>query len=234
MRQEDYVMGLMSERISRILSFLLTISLVFPHFTPAHAEDLNETCGSFSTILEDSSRTTGNSVDGPSLSGTAKRDNRLSTSPETPLQLTPKVVKRDPVCKRLFLFKGKLDTVDSYNRQDGEKLRPILSDTPAALAELDEYQANRRKVRISAYMGTAGLLIALGSVILSNQFDTATRNTVRNIGLISGLSIGVGFTVYSLAVLRTNEAHLQKAVDRYNEANPSQNLELRFTTGILF
>ena len=165
---------------------------------------------------------------------TGRRDVRLESQPSSSLLTGPKTIPKTYGCRRAFLYRGKLRPVDSFNRQDGEKLRPVLSSVPDSVKDLDTYQHNRRKVQVGAYLGTAGLLIAIGSFILSNQYQGGTQQHVRAIGVIGGLTIGIGSTIYSLAILRTNESYLQRAADKYNRAKPDDPLVLQFSTGILF
>jgi hypothetical protein len=136
-------------------------------------------------------------------------------------------------CDQYFTFKGRAVTCDSNVRMDAENLRPIIRDTPAAIAELDAYQSNRIGVKNAAYVGSAGLLIALGGVFLSRHFDD-NQVLVRNLSLAAGLALAAGSFGYALAVLQTNEAHLGKAVNFYNAGHPDAPIELQFSTGLKF
>jgi len=164
----------------------------------------------------------------------ANKDFRLKSAPTTPFIQKPKTPGQPLGCKRLFSLGNKLFVIDSYNYQDAERLRPFIESVPEALEELNQYQKNRRAVKMSAYAGTAGLILFLGSAILSNEFSGSTQKTIRTLGLISGLGVGLGFTAYSLITLRTNESHLEKAVNYYNQKNPEKAITLHFSTGALF
>src|SRR4051794_23207299 len=68
-------------------------------------------------------------------------------------------------CTRYFTWKGKRYECDSFVRQDAEKLRTIVGDTPQATAELDDYQATRASVHNTAYVATAGLVLFVAGLI---------------------------------------------------------------------
>jgi len=221
--------------LNQALHGIIIFSLILP-FSAAYAQDppdpeseLLNSCDPYPYQLEQSSP-----ADSQSNPDEARRDVRLGTNPNAPLLLKPKVVSKGYGCRRLFRYRGKSASADSYNRQDGEKLRPVLSSDPQALSELDLYQSNRRKVRIGAYAGTLAVLLALGSVIMAKQFNGDTRNQIRTYGLIGGLGIGIGVGIFSLAILRTNESHLQNAVDHFNAGHPEDKVILQFSTGLLF
>jgi hypothetical protein len=230
-------------RLNKVLSVMLILSLASPFSLPsfsARAEgnpadsqspdaDLLNNCDPYPYQLEQSGP-----VDAQKNPEGIRHDARLETNPNAPLLLKPKTAVKSYGCHRFFLYRGRLSTADSYNQQDGEHLRPILSSDSQSLSELDLYQSNRRKVRIGAYAGTAAVLIALGSVIMANQFGGATRTRIRTYGLIGGLGIAIGVGIFSLAILRTNESHLQKAVDHYNSGHPDDKVVLQFSTGLLF
>ena len=196
---------------------------------PPSADSL-ETCDPSPWLMEEGSlsRPVGAETD------RARRDVRLETTPSQSVVQGPKSIPQIYGCKRTFLYRGKLRPTDSFNRQDAEKLRPVLSSVSEALNDLETYQRNRRRIAAGAYLGTAGLLVTIGSIILSNQYSGDTQRQVRAIGVLSGLTIGVGSAIYSLAILRTNESYLQRAADKYNRARPEDPLVLQFSTGILF
>ena len=143
-------------------------------------------------------------------------------------------------CDRDYVWKGKAQSCDSAARQDGEKLRPILDDTPDAVSELDTYQKNRRKVRAAAYFGTLGIVMILAGVLVSRQYLddsgnlTPTGTAILDIGAYGGVATAGVSLVYGLSMLRTNEAHLGRAVQFYNSKHPSTPIELQFSTGFNF
>jgi len=142
-------------------------------------------------------------------------------------------------CKRAFIRDGKTMPVDSYHKRDGERLRPIIKDVPDAISELNIYQSNRRTVQSAAMVGTTGLLVLVGSILVGNTINRdptqqTTGNLVKEIGTIAGASIALGSVVYSFGILRTNENHLFTSVENYNAARADDPIELKFSTGILF
>lgn len=140
-------------------------------------------------------------------------------------------------CERRLLYQGKILTCDSNVQRDAERLRPIISDVPPALQELDTYQTNRQNVRTAAYVGSVGLLIALGGLLVSRSFTdsqnnlTDTGTKIRGYTLAGGLGLtGISF-IYGLSILTTNESHLEHAVTNFNHVHPDNPIELQFTTG---
>jgi hypothetical protein len=213
--------------------FFLALGLLLPGIafsaSPPVSDPL-ETCDPSPYQMEEGA------LAGPSDSDPqrGRRDVRLESSPSYAQVVGPKSVPIMYGCKRTFLYRGKRRPTDSYNRQDGEKLRPVLSTVPEAIQDLETYQKNRRRISTGAYIGTAGLVMAIGGLIASYQFTGDTKRQIRTIGLLGGLSIGVGSAIYSLAILRTNESYLQRAAEKYNRTRPDDPIVLQFSTGILF
>lgn len=144
-------------------------------------------------------------------------------------------------CQRNFVYKGKILGCDSNLSLDAERLRPFLAKVPAAEAELDSYQTNRRSLRKLAYVGTTGLGITLLGLFISSQFYQGTQNKLtskgvafRNITTLTGLSIGAGSLIYGFSLIRRNEKLLGHSVSLYNEAFPDDRIELQFSTGFQF
>jgi hypothetical protein len=140
-------------------------------------------------------------------------------------------------CERRFRYKGKLLECDSNVQRDAERLRPVMEDVPAALAELDTYQRSRQNVRTAAYVGSVGLLVALGGVLLSRSFTDSNGNLtntglqVRTVSLIGGLGItGISFG-FGWITLHKTESYIDNAVRLHNQAHPDTPIELQFTTG---
>jgi hypothetical protein len=175
---------------------------------------------------------------------------KLSTLPEeadipsTP-SAPPNLVRQAPYdafrCERQFVFQGKKLLCDSNTRLDAERLRPIIFEVPEAVAELDLYQRNRRKVRNAAYFGTMGLAIAVASTFVAQQFFsdstgglTQSGRTIKSVMVYTGAGISVGSLVFALSFNKANEAHIGRAVQNYNAARPDNPIELQFSTGISF
>jgi hypothetical protein len=137
-------------------------------------------------------------------------------------------------CQRLFIYQGKVLNCDSNLRPDGEHLRPIIEKVPAAVSELDLYQDRRRSVQKLAYLGTAGVIMAVGGSIVSRQFEHPTSAVVRNVSVAAGLTVAITTALIGIGVLRTNEEHLGNAVKFYNQAHPENPIELQFSTNISF
>jgi hypothetical protein len=157
--------------------------------------------------------------------------------PTAPPALKQPEIKDSFRYERRFLYKGKVLECDSNVQRDAERLRLIVADVPPALAELDTYQRNRQNVRTAAYVGSMGLIIALGGLLISKSFTdsngnpTDTSNKVRGYSLAGGLGLtGISF-IYGFSILSTNESHVDHAVQLHNQAHPDTPIELQFTTG---
>jgi len=137
-------------------------------------------------------------------------------------------------CDRPFVYRGELYSADSPQAQDVATLRHFVSSVPEADSLLAEYQSNRKKSTLSAYTGTAGILLALLASPIANQFHGPSHDAVRSALQIGGIALAAGGFFYSFTLLRTNEYLLPKAVDRYNDSKPDDPIELRFTTGWTF
>lgn len=135
-------------------------------------------------------------------------------------------------CDRMIKYRGRVLPCDSALRRDGESLRTIFADSPEALEELDQYQAGRNRVRYSAYVGTAGLLVALTGSWIANAFIDESRQTARQdtakVLRLSGIGLTVGSVIFGLSALRSNESHLQNAIIQYNASSPDRPIEILF------
>lgn len=152
-----------------------------------------------------------------------------------PKLLAPKAIETFG-CDRYFAYKGQRLTCDSDVRRDAENLRIVVRDVPPAVAELDAYDLSRHKVQSAAYVGSAGLLLALAGVLLASHVisDPNQQIAVRNLSVISGLGISAGAFIYGSSVIRTNEARIGNAVNDFNAVHPESPIELQFSTGITF
>lgn len=164
----------------------------------------------------------------------------IPTRPSAPPLVAPKPPEDAFQCGRYYVHQGKTIRCDSMIRFDGEGLRPIIQDVPEAISELNAYQRNRFKVRNSAYVGTFGIMLAVAGVLLSERFrdangaPTPTSDSVRTASLIGGLGMTVGGFLYAISSIKTNEAHLGRAVELYNKARPDSPIQLQFSTAIEF
>lgn len=138
-------------------------------------------------------------------------------------------------CERKVIYRGQELPCDSNVSKDGENLRPILTQVPAAVAELDEYQGNRKNVRAAAYVGTAGLAIGLIGIIVMSSLThedsgrlTLDGVAVRNILVFGGFGLAAGSAIHAFGSLQSNEEHFYKAVDLYNNARPNDAIQLQF------
>ena len=165
---------------------------------------------------------------------------KVPTTPSAPPQLRPRGPSDIYRCQRYFIYDGKVYGCDSNIGQDAERLRPLLEPVPEAIAELDQYQANRARIRTAAYVGTSGLLLMiLGNFVSTRFYDsnnapTDTSNLIRSAALIGGAGVMAGSFVYALSYGRENEKHLGRAVELYNTVRPNKSIELQFSTQLHF
>lgn len=140
-------------------------------------------------------------------------------------------------CQRFFVYRGKALPCDSLLAQDGEGLRQVVQGVPAAVEELDIYEANRSRQRLLAYLGTAGALVGIFGFFLSRKHQYAdesldpTGKALRTAGIIGlgtfGLSLGIG-----LSTLSSNEKHIDNAIRFHNEARPNDPIQLQFSVAL--
>lgn len=180
----------------------------------------------------------------------------LAAEPDIPARTTtPPTFTQNGVqeifgCKRQFLYRGQYLSCDSIMSRDAEGFRPIFQPVPAAIAELDQYQKNRRGVQTVAYVSSAGLaLVALGYILGTLVFRVSSPATLpdgsvttvhspnillRNLIMLPGLITTVGAISYGVFSIGFNENHLGNAVKLYNQARPNDPVDLQFSTGVKF
>ncbi len=137
-------------------------------------------------------------------------------------------------CQRQYLYRGNRLDCDSNLHRDGENLRPLIADVPAAIAELDQYQRNQKSLKKLAYIGTLGLVMFSVGMLLKDRAEGNNKIVIRNLVAYPGLALIGGSFLYGLTVLSTNEDHLTRAVDHYNQIHPEDRIELQFSTGLDF
>lgn len=141
-------------------------------------------------------------------------------------------------CERKFTYQGRVFDCDSNVQRDAERLRPLMTDVPGALADLDTYQRNRQNVRNAAYVGSVGLLVAIAGLLVSRTFTdsngnlTGTGTEVRSYSTLGGGGLAVITFAYGWVTLHKNELYVDDAVRLHNQAHPGTPIEL--TTGFSF
>jgi hypothetical protein len=158
----------------------------------------------------------------------------IPSRPVAPPALSHKAPPEVFSCQRFYVWKGRQLECDSQLARDGENLRPILSDVPAAEAELNSYQRTRRQVRILAYTSTFGLAMIVAGYFIAQSVGGTQGVTVRNVVMGGGAALSAGSIFFGLGLLKANEARLGKAVSIYNHARPDTPIELEFSTGFRF
>ena len=137
-------------------------------------------------------------------------------------------------CPRPFLYRGEIYSVDSPQAKDAETLKFFTKDSSQAQTLLNQYQDNRERTKISAYAGTAGLVLAVLALPLGRWVNPSNPATVQTAALLLGSAIAVEGISYSLMLLRENESLLARAVDAHNQDKPKDPVELQFSTGWSF
>jgi hypothetical protein len=154
---------------------------------------------------------------------------KIPTAPSAPPALFNRAPPQTFQCQRSYTFEGKNYSCDSNLRSDGEKLRPLLEQTPDAVAQLDEYQRSQQALKTTAYVGTAGLILLIAGAVSGSP-----NGFVRGSMLIGGLIIMEESFRYGYLERERNEAMLGNAVQTYNKANPDKTIQLKFSTGVNF
>lgn len=158
----------------------------------------------------------------------------IPLKPSAPPALYEKAAPEEFRCERFYTYKGKTLGCDSNVRNDADRLRPIISVTPAAIDELNTYQKNKIRLQNAAYFATAGLLLVIGGLSWPLPAGTVTN---PNPGpplpktLLTGGGVGLfgGSIFFALGGLRANEAHLENAVVLYNRDHPATPIKLDFS-----
>jgi hypothetical protein len=165
-----------------------------------------------------------------------REEAEIPKKPSQPPQLSPRIGKTVPQCERYFLYQGNRMECDSYLGGDAERLRPLMSDVPSALSELDMYQANLKKMKLAAYIGTAGILVIIAGIVISRPIVDPSSGALKPGGYValSGFGISLNSLIYGLSIKKTNEGHLGNAVEYFNAAHPDRPIELQFSTQVNF
>ena len=150
----------------------------------------------------------------------------LPTAPSAPPQLGSTNKIPSIGCRREFTLGGKAYQLDSWNREDGERLRPHLAGLPEALSELDHYQETPPKLRKAAFITTAGLLLVVTGLILRSSTGARSGTSIGNLTGVAGIGIAAGGVAYGLTLLTSNESHLERAVEIHNQAHPARPIEI--------
>ncbi len=170
----------------------------------------------------------------PTVQDYKRFEGEIPQQPSAPPKITQPLGTQTFRCDRLYIFEGKTLPCDSFVRKDAENLRPIFKDTPAAIEELNEYQRQRRNIRNLAYVTSAGILVAIAGLFVSRPAFSESEIRPGGYMILSGLGLSAGSFIYSLSLTRTNELHLGRAVDIYNQAHPDNPIVLQFSTSIGF
>jgi hypothetical protein len=176
----------------------------------------------------------------PASQSFSREENQIPRNPTAPPSLYQQAPPDSFRCERIFVHRKKALDCDSNVQQDGERLRPVLQSTPAAIRELDLYQRNRHSLRNVAYMVSAGVAVTLASVLFVKLTgDHSIRYNGQSLkpvayGIFAGLGFAVGSFIYGVSLSKTNESHLGNAVQEYNKTHSTTPIELQFSTGISF
>lgn len=159
----------------------------------------------------------------------------IPKKPSTPPALTQKVPTDIPHCERYFVYQGHTLECDSNVGKDAERLRSLMQDVPNALAELDQYQSNQKQIKVAAYLGSLGLLVALAGILIKPPFDKVSGAPLAGgFVILGGLGLSVNSFIYGLSLMKANEAHIGTAVDLFNSAHPDRPIQLQFSAQINF
>ena len=92
------------------------------------------------------------------------------------------------------------------------------------------------KLRYAAFVGSAGLLAMIVGLIISRPPQDPSSGALRPGGyfVFGGGFVTANALIYGLSVVKTNESHLGRAVDYYNNAHPDDPIQLQFSTKVNF
>lgn len=155
----------------------------------------------------------------------------IPKKPRTPAPVQQILPRSLPHCERVILFNEQKLEVDSNLGNDAEHLRRLVQTVPSAVSEIDQYQANRKNVRLAAYIGSAGLVAAGVGLLLGSQnpIIVPTRYLISG-----GVILAAGSFIFAIGHLQRNEKHLHTALENYNLAHPEQPIQIEFSTGMHF
>jgi hypothetical protein len=137
-------------------------------------------------------------------------------------------------CTRPFIYHGEIYSVDSPQAQDAQNLKYFTRDSQKAQDLLTQYQENRYQSRVSAYTGTAGILLAIIALPLGRWISPSNPTTIQSAALLLGTAIAIEGYSYSIMLLRENESLIPRATQEYNHDRPKDPVELQFSTGWSF
>lgn len=165
-----------------------------------------------------------------------QEESQIPKKPSAPVPLYQISPGNVPHCERYYLYQGKKMECDSNLGNDGEHLRPYMKDVPQALAELDTYQDNLKKLKMAAYLGSAGMLIMVAGILISHPPIDDTSGALKTGGwvMLGGFGLAANSLIYGFSLMKTNEAHLGNAVNYYNSAHPDRPIELQFSARVNF
>ena len=141
--------------------------------------------------------------------------------------------KADGSCSRSFIYRNRTYPLDSSRKLDGEGLRQLFTPEHARTARdggkfsqaetlLNDYQAQLRASNWPAYVGTLGIVAAIGGSIYANTLTTPLgQRDTRYTFILSGLFLVVSSYAYGQIAIVQKEKTLEKAVDTYNDAVPN-------------
>jgi len=135
-------------------------------------------------------------------------------------------------CERKFVYLGKVFDCDSNVERDAERLRPLMTDVPGALEDLDNYQRTRQTVRNAAYAGSLGLLAVISGELLSRTFTdangnlTSTGTQLRNYTAFGGAGLALISFFIGWFTLQRNEKYWDSAVQLHNQAHPDTPIQI--------
>ncbi len=144
---------------------------------------------------------------------------------------TSRLYKPTNQCARSYIYRNREYPVDSARKLDAEGLRPVFKKFSEPTSLLDDYQAQLRTSYIPAYVGSAGLALALGGTIYASQLKTPLgQRDTRYSFLFAGALLAVSSYAYNQFLFTKKERTLAKAVDTYNNLAPdSEKISVQIT-----
>lgn len=100
-------------------------------------------------------------------------------------------------------------------------MRFILKSQTHSEVLLNDYQSRLKASYLPAYIGTAGLALAIGGPLYAGTISNPLgQRDTRNVTIFAGLFLAIAGYGYGQYALKEKEKTLEKAINTYNDAVP--------------
>lgn len=124
----------------------------------------------------------------------------------------------EEICSRTAIINYQKVLVDTSSNGKGEGLRYYLEKDTISEKHLNDYRRGNQDMTVNAILGTTAIGLFLAGLVSTNSADDKTFGK-KELLMSTGLGLFItNFVVYRF-LEKSNELHLQKAVDEYNNRN---------------